>query len=379
MEQAAMTSDENPGAEKRQPWRNIRLSSPVVGVMVIAAAGWYLLKELAPLLRPLCLAALLGYVLLPTYRRIKQRFPGMSAFVVMVVVSVGCIYLLSLLIYASILELNEELPRFLERGQEFAARLQSYTHERLPWLAQFTDDVTIAEEGELGRLQAAGVALVNYAAVALMDAFVVGIYLIFLLLEARRFPERIRSGFSSARADQILVVIGNINEAMSSYLRVKVKASLLLAVPVTLVLLVFKVKFALMWGVLTFLFNFIPYLGSIAAYLLPVLLAFLDKGLGWQPVAVAVLLLALHTASASLIEPAMIGRAVGLSPLVILAALTFWSLCWGLTGMLLAVPLTVMLKIVLENVNETRPFARLMGDDAGPVNVPVPPSEKQRS
>ena len=78
---------------------------------------------------------------------------------------------------------------------------------------------------------------------------------------------------------------------------------------------------------------------------------------------VAVLLIGIHTLSAYLVEPAMTGRAVGLSPVIILVALSFWGLCWGLTGMLLAVPLTVMVKIVLENVAFTRPFGRMMAED----------------
>jgi AI-2 transport protein TqsA len=77
-------------------------------------------------------------------------------------------------------------------------------------------------------------------------------------------------------------------------------------------------------------------------------------------VAAAVLLAVWHGLSASVIEPMILGRAVGLSPLVILAALSVWGLLWGLPGMFLAVPLTVVLKIVFENIEATRPVARLL-------------------
>jgi AI-2 transport protein TqsA len=158
-------------------------------------------------------------------------------------------------------------------------------------------------------------------------------------------------------------VVRNINDAMAGYLRVKVKASLVLAAPATVVLWAFGVKFALMWGVLTFLLNFIPYLGSILACGAPLLLAFLQTDSLVRPAVLAVLLVSMHTLSAYVVEPALTGRAVGLSPVVILVALAFWGLCWGLTGMLLAVPLTVMVKVVLENVAFTRPLARLMAED----------------
>jgi AI-2 transport protein TqsA len=111
------------------------------------------------------------------------------------------------------------------------------------------------------------------------------------------------------------------------------------------------------------LLNFIPYVGSVVACAAPILLAFLQMDTLDRPVAVAACLVAIHALSAYVVEPAMTGKAVGLSPVVILAALSFWGLCWGLVGMLLAVPLTVMVKIVLEHTAYTRPLARLMADE----------------
>jgi len=134
-------------------------------------------------------------------------------------------------------------------------------------------------------------------------------------------------------------------------------------VPVTLILWIFGVKFAVLWGVLTFLCNFIPYLGSIIGASLPILFAFLQVEPIWKPITAGLGVIACHMVMAYLVEPTMVGKGVGLSPLVILAALAFWGQCWGLIGMFLAVPLTVMLKIVLENVAFTRPFARMLSDE----------------
>jgi AI-2 transport protein TqsA len=114
--------------------------------------------------------------------------------------------------------------------------------------------------------------------------------------------------------------------------------------------------------VLTFLLNYIPYLGSVVACALPIVLAFLQLEPGWQPITVAILLIADHVLSGNVVEPALTGKAIGLSPLVIVLALAFWGLCWGVIGMLLAVPLTVVFKIVLEHLPPTRPLALLMGE-----------------
>jgi AI-2 transport protein TqsA len=197
----------------------------------------------------------------------------------------------------------------------------------------------------------------------LVEGLEVVFYLVLILFEARRLPQRMRYAFPDEQAEHILATVGSINAAIASYLKVKVKVNIVLAVPVMLVLWIFGVRFVVLWGALTFLANFVPYLGSIVACSLPILFAFLDVDFGWHQVAVAVLLVAIHGSSAYLVEPAMTGKALDLSPLVVLIALSFWGLCWGLTGMILAVPLTAMLKIILENAPSTRPIALLMGGD----------------
>jgi len=146
-------------------------------------------------------------------------------------------------------------------------------------------------------------------------------------------------------------------------MRAKVKTSLILAVPVGILLGVFGVKFALAWTLLTFCCNFIPYVGSVIAFSLPTLFAFLDLPFGWQPFALAGGLICCHIGTASFVEPQLIGKAVGLSPLVVLLSLTFWGICWGIVGMFLAVPLTVTMVIIMDNLEQTRPLAKLLGDE----------------
>ena len=183
----------------------------------------------------------------------------------------------------------------------------------------------------------------------------------FLLLESARFPDRVRAAYPPDRADRILKVFGRINAGIISYLKAKVLSSLLLSVPVGGVLAVCGVRFALVWGVLTFLCNFIPYVGSVVAYLLPVGFAAVQFGLTGPTFTAAGVLLGLHLLGAAVVEPTVLGRAVGLSPLVILAALSLWGTLWGVPGMFLAVPLTMVIKIVCENLDGARPAARLLG------------------
>jgi predicted PurR-regulated permease PerM len=335
----------------------------VARCLLITALLWYLLRELAGLLRPLLLAVFLCYIIVPAHVRLRHRFPGVLALVLMAGAVVIVIYLLVLMVYDGAVELHQDLPGLIVQAEGRFDQVREFLATRAPWLRGVLGDAATVEAYAKHTLREAASALVNAAANTLTEALVVGFYLLFLLLELGRFPERVRGAFATPRADQVLEVAGRINTAIAGYFRVKVRASLVLAVPAALVLWAFGIPSPVLWGVLTFFANFIPYLGSVVACSLPLAIAFLQLEPGWQPLVLAGLLISLHLLSAYLVEPAMTGKAVGLSPLVLLVALAFWGQCWGLMGMLLAVPLTVMLKIVLENMPFTRPLARLMGDD----------------
>jgi AI-2 transport protein TqsA len=332
--------------------------------LLMGAAAWYLLKEFAPLLRPLLLAIFLGYVIYPIHRRLARRIPAWASVLALAGVSAGLLMLLTLQVVGSATRLGEEMPQMARRAQELLRGVESYSAAHLPpWLDREVADFGRGEAASVGRLQQVVAALAGAAADAVSEAALVGIYLIFLLVEAGRVPRRIQAAFAGDRAGPVLALVGTVNEAMAGYLRVKVKASLVLAVPATAVLWAFGVKAALMWGVLTFLLNFVPYLGSVVACAAPILLAFLQSDSLAGPTALAATVVGIHTLSAYVVEPSLTGKAVNLSPVVILAALSFWWLCWGFTGMVLAVPLTVLGKIILEHVPLTRPVARLMAEE----------------
>jgi AI-2 transport protein TqsA len=345
-----------------RPWRDRAALTTVATYLVIASTAWYLLKELAPLLRPLMLAAFLAYVILPVKARLARRTSGAVAYIVLGLLVVGGLYLLAFITYRSALRLTNDLPKYTARVQAILSQVEEAT-QRQPWLRDLLGEEKLASDAGMEYLRSAGAALAAQLGDVLSEGMVVAVYLLFILLEVARFPGRVRGGFAPERAEQILTVVANVNTAIASFLKVKVLANLALAVPVVIILVAFGVPFALLWGVLTFLLNFIPYIGSVLSCALPCALAFLHLDPGWQPVAVTVLLITNHVLSANIIEPAMTGKVVNLSPLVIVLALGFWGLCWGLVGMLLAVPLTVVLKIVLANLPATRPLAMLMAEE----------------
>jgi predicted PurR-regulated permease PerM len=336
----------------------------VAATLVCAAGGWYLLKELAPLLRPLILAVFLAYTILPVHRFLSRRVPAQLVGLLLALLAGLVVLGLAALVYGNLVDLKAELPRLIDRARGLIESLRAWGHGHLPaWVFEPASAPDRAEADTAARLKALATGLVNSAAGFLAEAVVVGFYLIFLLIEARRFPARVRSGFAPEQADRVLGIVGSINHAMASYLRAKVLSSLVTALPVAAILWAFGVSFPGMWGVMAFIGNFIPYVGSLVALVLPALLAFLELEPLWQPLAVLVLLVLVQLVTNNLVEPRLTAQAVDLSPLVVLVALAFWGLCWGVVGMVLAVPLTVMFKIVWENIALTRPLARLMAGE----------------
>jgi AI-2 transport protein TqsA len=327
--------------------------------VILVAGSWWLLGELSAVLRPLLVAVFLGYVLLPYYSRLRRTVPAPVAVTLIAGAAAAILVSLALAVYASLLGLADELDFWqarltglLKKATEFVAGL--------PYVGPAVGSGPVPEDELAQRVATVTYRVVNVAGSILVEAATAGLFLLFLLLESAHFPTRVRAAYPPEQAEHILDVFGRINAAIISYLKAKVLSSLCLAVPVGVVLTAFGVRFALLWTVLTFLCNFIPYIGSVVAYALPVAFAFLQYDFGWRPATVAGLLLAVHVGSATVAEPMILGRVVGLSPLVILAALSVWGLLWGVPGMFLAVPLTVVVKIVCENIEATRPVARLL-------------------
>jgi AI-2 transport protein TqsA len=356
------------GSQQTTPRRLPKWGDPALALAVVTVtlplialmAAWYLLQILTPLVRPLFVAVFLAYVLMPYHGRLRRHIGAPASIGVLVTVTALVLFTLAVAVYASALGLTEDRPRLEARAAELSHRLEDFFSRAAPWAEETSTDGQSSKSKLAEHVTRVTAPLLSIAADALLEACVVALYLLFLLLEGSRFPDRVRRAYPPERAAEILDIAGQVSAAIISYLRAKVKSSFVIALPVGIVLWAVGVKFALLWAILTFLCNFIPYIGSVIAYTLPVGFAFLYFGVRWEPITAAILLLLIHVASASVVEPLIIGNAVGVSPLVILASLSLWGLLWGLPGMFLAVPLTVVTIIVMDHFDTTRPISRLL-------------------
>ena len=132
---------------------------------------------------------------------------------------------------------------------------------------------------------------------------------------------------------------------------------------VVTVLSLLGVDFALLWGTLVFILNFIPTIGSIVATVPPIAITFFQFGSIGKTIVVAILLIATQLIVGNILEPKIMGRGLKLSPMVVLLSLIFWGWIWGIPGMLLSVPLTAAIRIGMEQLDSTRTIAELISSD----------------
>ncbi len=141
----------------------------------------------------------------------------------------------------------------------------------------------------------------------------------------------------------------SITQQIQRYVITKIGMNLGAGISIGIILSIFGLDFAIIWGVFVFLFNFIPTIGSAVALIAPVLMALIQSESVSYALLIAGLVASLQTVFFNLLEPMILGKRLNLNPLVILLSLLIWGYIWGIVGMLLSVPLTAIIKIVISN------------------------------
>ncbi len=338
--------------KRRMSLRDILIN---LAAFVIIVAG---MKAASSLVVLLLLSVFIVVLVGPMFLAMQRR--GMPSWVAMLVLIVGLTVVVSVGVHAVRISL-EDIARQLPRYQE---NLQQQVGTVLVWLEGH--GVEMPEQGiRRAIVENSSVRVIRDGITAathvLGRAFVVLLIAIFILLEAAILPKKLRSlpGLSEESFGRLTLVIDNVRK----YMGMKTVMSLLTGVLVGGFAWVCGVDNPVLLGVLAFVLNFIPNIGSIMAAVPGILLAFIEFGLG-RAVVVAVGYLVINVGVSNVIEPRYMGRGLGLSPMVIVITLIFWAWVLGPLGMLLAVPLTMALKVALESLPETRGLALLMGTHA---------------
>lgn len=250
----------------------------------------------------------------------------------------------------SVLFISASIESFVAGADIYSERL----NDTLDWLllhsqkygvnmnAQFVAD-TVAKLPVFNMLKSVGSTLVSI----LTNLMLITLFVIFIFM-------------GKASADKPSLV-GNIQKQISFYLLIKIFVSLLAAGFTWIVLAAVKTELASMLAVLTFVLNFIPNIGPFISTILPMPVLFLQYGFDWHILLALILLTTIHFIIGNILETKWLGKGMDLDPIVVIACLIFWALVWGVMGALLAVPMTAIIKIVLERNETTKPLADLLG------------------
>ncbi len=341
----------------------------VIAVFIVGAV-LYLLRTV---LLPFVIALLLSNLFIPVVRWMRNRkVPTIVAlFVVLLSVS-AVLFLLSLILYSSFDSFVAELPKY-------RARFLSVMVSAADQFTVMATDIGIPDIPELDPVSLIDLESVTSAITSGIGSFVsvitytflVVLFMLFMLAESADVGERIRRAFPGAQAERLSTMLMNIDGQVRQYLLTKTLISLGTGLLTTVVLWILGVDFALLFGFLAFLLNFIPNVGSMISALFPFVLALLQFETLTVPLLVLLLLGGVQMLMGNAIEPRLMAFSLNLSALLVLVSLIFWGWLWGILGMVLAVPLTATVKIIFENVDNLRPLAILM---SGRSEEPIPPA-----
>lgn len=322
------------------------------GFVVIVAGA----RAAESILVPFLVSMMLAIICVPPMQWLVGRgLPEWLAVILVVLLVLAIGFAFGTVIGTSLLDFSASLPYY-------QARLRTEMAGLVVWMESHGVQMTgrvIPEALDPGQmLRVAGRIFAGLGDI-LSRVGLILLTMIFILLEWSAAKGKLQTAFPSS-ADRLLGRLSRVAENVKRYLALKTVLSLATGSLVAALLSAMAVDYALLWGLLAFLLNYIPTIGSIIAAVPGILLAFLQ--LGWDGALIAAIgYLIINVTISNLIEPRVMGQGVGLSTLVVFLSLVFWGWVLGPVGMLLSVPLTMIFKIFLEGGEDTRWIAVLLG------------------
>jgi AI-2 transport protein TqsA len=340
-----------PVADRQSRGVLIWLLAPITLILCAAALKLSVVVSL-----PLAFAYFLAVLVQPLQVWLRRRLPRRLSWLGVPLTMLTVVLVLVLAI--SLLSMS--LEPVISRGPAYAQRFEDWFHGALGWAR--AHGVQLPQPSELGGSGLGALAqslptglnvVGGIAGFAVLTFF----FSLLMLIEAAAWQRKAEASFG--RADQIRTAVTTIGHKVRWYLVIRSFSGALSGLLVGLWLWLIGVDFALLWGVMFFLFNYAPTIGSIIAGVLATLVAFLEFGFVWAAVAAGGMI-AIDQAIGNFLDPHLQGRTLDISPLVVLVSVIFWGWIWGIPGMLLAVPMTATVITLCEQVPALQPIATLM-------------------
>jgi len=347
-------------AETHEIWnRRIRDLAPFVIIVAGLVAALYFGQGV---LKPLALAILVTTLInaatdkLTTIRIGSFRPSRWMGLTLTTLAMVAVVFVFARILTDQVEQLAADWPRYLTRLEALAAQITALMGAEIAGkVTEYIGSIDISS-GVTVVLGTTGTLLTDLGMVALYTAF---------LISARDSGVRKLSALFPAKADHEAVtrILTSISESTRKYMLIKTAMSVLTGVASYVVMLFVGLDFAATWAVLIFLLNYIPTIGSIIGVILPCVLALVQFDAMSTVIITVALLGGIQFVIGNLIEPIYMGKTLNLSSVVVILALTLWGSLWGVFGMFLSVPLTVMIMISCAHIPPLRWFAIILSED----------------
>ncbi|MDB9822316.1 AI-2E family transporter [Deltaproteobacteria bacterium] len=319
---------------------------------VIIVAG---MRAAQVILVPFLLSIFIAIISSPLlfWLRRKGLSMGISLLLVIAII-LGIGIMVGVLVGTSLHDFSQSLPIYQTKLQERTSAVFSM----LGKLGITVSDELVSEYVDPGAAMRLASKMLTGLGNVLSNAFLIFLTVIFILLEAATFPSKLQAAFGASGSSTS--DFNSFTEKINRYMMIKTLMSLGTGVLITIWLTVLRVDYPVLWGLLAFMFNYVPSIGSIIAAVPAVLLAFIQTGPTFALLAAAGYL-AVNVVIGNFLEPRLMGIGLGLSTLIVFLSLVFWGWILGPVGMVLSIPLTMTLKIALSNTEETSWLGTLLG------------------
>jgi predicted PurR-regulated permease PerM len=323
-----------------------------LAALVVIIAG---MKAAAAIVVPFIFSVFIAIICAPPLVWMtRRRVPAVLAVLIILFAILLIGVLLSLAIGTSIEQFTNALPGY-------QANLQAQFNQFINWVSGLGIEISktgIKESFDPASAIEFANKLLDGLGSLFTHAFLIIFTVLFILLEASSFPVKLKAVVTQSNFK--IDYVDHFFKSVQRYVGLKTITSFATGVLVSIMMAILGVDFPVLWGLLAFLLNYIPNIGSIIAAVPAVLLALVQFGV---PTALGAALgyAVINVLIGSVIEPRIMGRGMGLSALIVFLSLIFWGWVFGPTGMILSVPLTMLAKLALESREETNWIAVLLG------------------
>lgn len=329
-------------------------------IFIVIVLGYIILRQGAFFLIPLILAALLTIMLQPLnrffLRLVKRIVPAVLLTIFTVIIVLGIVITL----------LSVQLSAIIANLDNITGNISQGLNDVFDWLdthfdfqeSDLKENIPNLANNAVGFVQKG----ISSVTTFLFNLFFVLLLIFFMLWYQHNFKQFLLMETAPQKRAKLEEIVQKVQETMRKYLYGLLTVMAILAVLNSIGLLIIGIKYAVFWGVLAALLSIIPYIGTTLGGTLPFLYAVATAGNWWQPLTIVALYAFIQQIEGNIITPKVVGSSVSINPMVALLAIILGGFIWGIAGIILAIPITGVVKILLDHNPGTRSFGFLLGN-----------------